>query len=94
MKRYYECHVTLMGHPDTIRPHVEASGWTFSAIDGDPVLGAGVKCYATIQINASKNPLGSVIAKVNIAGATYRAAGLAVLREKVELVVYDLRFKL
>lgn len=47
-KAYIEAHVTLIGDPEELRPKVEETGWTFSCIFGDPNLGPGVKCYATM----------------------------------------------
>ncbi len=81
---YYECHVTFM----TSEGDPRITGWKFSAIDGDPVLGAGVKSYLTRQFKDSK-PLADVIAEVEFAAAQLRDSGLRVLRRKVEHVIYD-----
>lgn len=44
----YEIHLTILGHPGENKRIVEAmSRWHFSMIDGDPVLGPGLKQYAT-----------------------------------------------
>lgn len=88
MTQYYECHVTLLGLPEQIRPHVEALRWKFSAIDGDPVLGAGIKCYATRHFHV-RHGQDEVLQWLLNAAALLRGQGLEVLRRKVELVVFD-----
>ncbi len=93
MTKYYECHITMLGKKDELEPLVDGSGWKFSAIDGDPNLGSGVKCYATNQYNFSKWTLEQVDTLVSNLGNYLRECGVKVLREKVELVVVDRRFK-
>jgi len=93
VKEYYECHVTMVGRSDLIRLVVERSGWLFSAIDGDPDLGPGVKCYATKQFNA-KNPKEDVVKAVESIAVYLGSYDCCdVVRSKVELVVYDSRSK-
>lgn len=88
---YYECHVTCQGDPSLVRAYVEAMGWTFSAIDGDIVMGAGTKCYATHHYNA-RMERAVVVGNLEWAAQRLRFTGVvAVLREKVELVVHDRR---
>jgi len=92
MKEYYECHVTIESVNQYMTElKVVATGWTFSAIDGDPVLGKGVKCYATKHFNSSKNKLEDVIAMVDFAAEVINDNVSKVTRRKVELVVYDTR---
>lgn len=43
---------------------IEQNGWRFSKIDGDPVLGKGVKCYATKHFSAKEN-VDTVIRNMN-----------------------------
>jgi hypothetical protein len=90
MKEYYECHITMRGNPKDIKPLVESFNWKFSAIDGDPVLGNGVLCYATRHYNARWQKQ-SIIDEMRIVAAqlSQKAPVEEVLREKVELVVYD-----
>lgn len=89
MKQYYECHITL-------RPRFHLAqdvlnlGWTFSQIDGDPDLGEGVKAYATKHFNTRKR-VENVIAELTRTAFALREIGYYVLREKVELVIYDKR---
>ncbi len=90
MKDYYECHVTIESKdPIYTELQVNSLGWKYSSIDGDPVLGKGVKCYATKQFNATKNKLEEVIAFVHFAADSIDGETSKVLRRKVELVVYD-----
>lgn len=91
-KQYYECHVTCLGTPEEVKPHVEFIGWTFSAIDGDPDFGPGIKCYATHHYNF-RHTTDDVMDWVSMAAQTLRKFGIKVIREKVELVIYDIRSK-
>lgn len=87
---YYECHITMCGNREEIKAKVKGciEGWKFSAIDGDPVLGAGVLCYATRHYN-SRTKRDRVIEMMGMVSAVLREAGLTVIRQKVELVVFD-----
>jgi len=88
-KTYYECHITMLGDPKLIQWAVENMKWKFSKIDGDPVEGAGVKCYATKHYNAKHMP--HDVTAMLLHGATVLAIypGIEVTRRKVELVIYD-----
>lgn len=89
-KTYYEAHITLgptaaYGH---IKNAVEKINWKFSKIDGDPVMGAGVKCYATRHFNA-KWPAADVVSWLHEAADKLDKMNIEVMRRKVELVIYD-----
>lgn len=95
-KTYYECHVTFTAEPDNprgVHPFkaiVEGMGWVFSSIAGDANLGPGRKLYATKQLNARVGDEGARKTVLNT-GAALRDAGAKVLREKVEVVIFDTR---
>lgn len=99
MRPYYECHITFtfIWHDTTdLKALIERdTGWKWSQIDGDPVLGPGRKTYLTKHFPASTNTSHTmadaepVVAKMAKAAAYLRGCGLEVLREKVELVIYD-----
>lgn len=86
--QYYESHITIVGVPDEVRSYVERLGWKFSAIDGDPVLGKGVKCYATRQFKGTLNP-NTVLLNLTASADRIHELGFNVVRRKIELVIYD-----
>lgn len=89
----YECHITLeLTNIAYIEELIESMGWKFSKIDGDPVLGEGVKCYATAHFNASKN-VSEVIEEMSHVAGSLHVCGYKVIRQKVELIVYDTKRK-
>lgn len=86
---YYECHITMEAdEPNALRAPVAHIGWLFSAIDGDPNLGNGVKCYATRQFKGSLSE-GFVRHQMATAVLELEGMGCKVLRSKIECVVYD-----
>lgn len=87
-KQYYECHVTMLGMPNNIKPHVEKLKWKFSAIDGDPTLGDGVKCYATRHYNVKHSEKYVLKELFKIANELSKQ-NIKVLRRKIERVVFD-----
>lgn len=60
----------------------------YSAIDGDPVLGKGVKGYVTFH----GMDLEKVLARLNTLVKKLEDNGVIVLRKKIEVVVLDERF--
>lgn len=89
MTEYYECHITMRGKREDISPVVESEEWKFSCIDGDPVLGKEIFCYATRHYSAVRVPLEEVVMHMNIAALVFHKVGIEIVRQKVELVVYD-----
>lgn len=85
---YYECHITLGLHPVSAKRLIEALGWKYSMIEGDPVLGTGYHEYATRHASA-KCPESTIIAEMDYIAGVLAHMGFNVLRQKVELVVYD-----
>ena len=89
-KSYYEAHVTMTGDRSTLKAATEGVGWRFSAIDGDANLGDGLKLYATRQMN-SKIGDDAAISILSEAANFLSSSGATILREKVEVVIYDTR---
>jgi hypothetical protein len=85
---YFECHVTMLGHATEIRPEVERRKWKFSMIDGDPVLGDGIKCYATKLFNRRVGQ-DKVTEELLTIANELKNLGFTVLRRKVEMVIFD-----
>ena len=88
MNKYYECHITMIGNPATIKPLVEQTKWKFSVIDGDPVLGQGVKCYATRLFNFRNAEVIVLNELINVA-QSLSDQRVNVVRRKIECVIYD-----
>lgn len=90
-KEYYECHITIASTvPDDVQKKVKEIGWLFSAIDGDPNLGPGVKCYATRQF-PDRIPLVEVERYLREAAQCLKWDGFAIRRLKIERVLLDER---
>lgn len=88
---YYESHITLVAPDslaDRIRTMVEAAGWKFSKIDGDPVLGDGVKMYATHNYPTDVG-IAYVTAALHGTSIGLIGCGYRVIRRKIETVVFD-----
>lgn len=88
---YYELHITFLEKKEQelrVKLFVEVYGWKYSIIDGDPVLGEGVKMYATIHFPTS---YGIKRVKDTLLWTSNRlqAAGFNVIRNKIECVVFD-----
>ena len=79
----YELHITLT-------KAVELEGWKSSAIDGDPLLGDGVKHYLTTYTSDEET------ARKKLWNGLWELADrglrLTVLRAKIEHIIYDVRF--
>lgn len=88
MKQYYEAHITFTCNTDGYIP--EYKTWTFSKIDGDPVLGKGIKCYFTKHFKPSTS-LELITQEMDSIKLHMDSFLINVqwLRSKVELVVYD-----
>lgn len=90
-KTYYEAHITMIGEPNyLLKSMIEEMGWKFSAIDGDPTLGDGVKCYATKHFKASE-ARETVLQRLHEAAymLSNNRLNIKVIRKKIELVIYD-----
>ena len=90
INKYYECHITIEAAPEDkekIKSIVEQLKWKFSAIEGDIVLGNGVKYYATMHYNyrLSETEVLSILHGTADTIETW----FKVVRRKVELVIYD-----
>lgn len=91
-KPYYELHITMSCGDSNERNNValqaEAIGWKFSAIDGDPNLGPGIKLYATAHRNG-RTPVDVVREDLEDAANKLGEAGISVIRRKIEMVLFD-----
>lgn len=85
----YEAHITF--HRDEA-PQVQTmasfSRWSFSAIDGDPVLGKGVWCYLT----ANDDHYDSLLKSLRVSVERAKQHGMHPLRGKIESIEFDERY--
>lgn len=93
----YECHITIKDYKNGIvnkllEETIKEWGWKFSQIEGDPVLGKGLKCYATQHFAGTRN-VDEVISIMRNVAYDLELAGFDVVRQKVELIVYDTKAK-
>lgn len=88
-RRYYECHITMMGDPEVVKAAVERHGWKYSRIDGDPVMGPGVKQYATRHYNERMGHDTVLTVLLETASRIGSVPGIEITRRKTELVLFD-----
>jgi hypothetical protein len=88
----FECHITMSRSdgPAALNvsaeySHLEGGLWKYSQIDGDPVMGQQVFCYLT-RYDTSYVRLYSAM-KTLVAALPQN--GVNVLRQKIELIMYD-----
>ena len=88
MERGYECHLTFRDDPEAKLEEFTPYGWTFSKIDGDPLLGQQVYCYWTAW-NGSQGVMEDEMRRqINRA----RELGFPLVRAKIEHIIYDQRY--
>jgi hypothetical protein len=84
--RKFESHITMpRDQGDIAQRHADALGMTYSAIDGDPVMGKQAYCYLTCYDTDAARLLG----RVQAASYVLQRDGVQILREKVEEILYD-----
>lgn len=84
----YECHITIPRDSADIGETIATElHWKFSKIDGDPVLGKKVFAYLTTH----DSDLLRMRERMQTAADALRARGIDVVREKIELIVYDVK---
>lgn len=82
----YECHITVERQDGPVAAGVAtALHWKYSQIDGDPVLGKKVYAYLTTH----DSDLLRMRDRMTTAVSALRDQGVDVVREKIELIVYD-----
>lgn len=88
---YYECHVTFEGDTAVGIATCAIVGWKHSKIDGDPVMGEGVRQYATKHFNqrCREDQIWGEMTQVK---HNLVIKGLKVTRMKIEKVLRDERF--
>lgn len=99
MKHGFELHITVNADNDTqltmqkcmaaYNKTRNLGGWSFSRIDGDPVLGAGVKSYLTSYAES----FDVALVKLSAMASSLRSEGVQIMREKIELIMHDVRYQ-
>jgi len=91
MKQYYECHITFTGDALEGEAAVKYVRWKWSHIAGDPIMGAGVRQYATMHYNVRKDK-DWIWQRMQDIRTFLDTAGLPVSRCKIEVVLMDERY--
>jgi hypothetical protein len=87
--KYYECHITVEdGCKDLMEKELLNTCWKFSQITDDLILGPGNKMYATAHFSLASG-IKPVRTELDTMAGILEAAGLNVVRRKIELVLYD-----
>lgn len=82
----YEAHITYdRKHADYVIKLSERTGWKFSQIDGDPVLGHEVRCYLThYDVDAY-----GLLHEMNDVVYMSTSDDIPHLRRKIERIIFD-----
>lgn len=92
--QYLECHITFIADRARGEQACQELSWLFSAIDGDPVLGEGVRCYATRHYNFRRHNPDAIWALMQkLRESLEKHYGFEVTRCKIELVTHDERYR-
>lgn len=93
MENNFECHITMIANKNIASGVVGelGGGWTFSCIDGDPLLGNKIFCYATNHFATESDARERLSGGVDFVNKQ-RHLGVHVVRAKIEQVIYDVRF--
>lgn len=85
----FEVHITcLLKDAEFCEKAAKALHWKFSAIAGDPVLGKDTYCYLTTHgtdLLRTVNRMSAVVADL-------KKEGVQVIREKIEVIIHDVRY--
>lgn len=88
----YECHITFEDNnygEAVAKKSVEFyTGWKFSKIDGDPVLGTGTRFYATQNYPKTMRKQ-EVLLELHKATSRIEMCDFPVIRQKIEVVIFD-----
>jgi len=86
----FEVHITMKGNRIACEKAVKqvGNGWTFSCIDGDPLLGKDVFCYATNHYTTKEVAFAELDSEVR----ELLRRGMPVVRTKIESVIFDKRY--
>lgn len=86
----YESHITIPAVNHQVAAEVaEKHNWFMSKITDDPLLGPGAKSYLT----AHRTDYFEMWTDMTRVSAELARLGIPVLREKIELIMYDTKTK-
>lgn len=82
----FESHITLLReHSAAVNEIAQFTGWTYSQIDGDPIMGKQAYCYLT----AYDTDAHTLHARMSEVVRLCKASMVEPLRTKIELIVFD-----
>ncbi len=85
----FECHITIPLEQASIGQQVASNlHWTTSEIERDPVLGKASYFYLTTH----HTNLQEMLRRMNMATNELALHGARVIREKIEVIIHDIRF--
>ncbi len=86
MERKFEAHITMPREQrDLVERQASIMGWSFSIIDGDPIMGQKPYCYLTAYHTDGQK----LLAVMNEVSGVLSKGGVTILREKLEEILYD-----